>query len=272
MRLAAVAGREFAVDTVERASGQAGDTVLDALQDAIRGPAGRGAPRDPGRLRFSHALIRDTLYDGLAAGERCRRHAEIASALEAAYAADPEPYLGRARPSLLRSRPARRSAQDHRLLDVCRVSSREVPGLRGGRPTVPLGAAAARGVPGRAAPRRVLVLLGDALARAGDQQRSKDSFLAAASIAARIDDAELLARSAIGYGGRFPWARAGNDGQLVPLLRQALDALPDTDDPLRARLLARLAGALRDQPSTEPRASLGAEAVAMARRPATPTP
>jgi DNA-binding CsgD family transcriptional regulator len=112
----------------------------------------------------------------------------------------------------------------------------------------------------------VLVLLGDAQARAGDQHRSKDTFLTAAAIAARVDDAELLAHSAIGYGGRFPWARAGNDNQLIPLLRQALDAIPATDDALRARLLARLAGALRDQPSTEPRASLGAEAVAMARR------
>ena len=76
----------------------------------------------------------------------------------------------------------------------------------------------------------------------------------------------MLARSALGYGGRFPWARAGTDSRLIPLLRQALDVLPNTDDPLRARLLARLAGALRDQPSTEPRSSLGAEAVAMARR------
>ena len=38
----------------------------------------------------------------------------------------------------------------------------------------------------------VLVLLGDAQARAGDQLRSKDTFLAAAAIAGRIDDAELL--------------------------------------------------------------------------------
>src|SRR6185369_9205518 len=35
---------------------------------------------------------------------------------------------------------------------------------------------------------------------------------------------------------------------------------------LRARLLARLAGALRDQPSTERRSALGTDAVAMARR------
>ena len=73
----------------------------------------------------------------------------------------------------------------------------------------------------------VLVLLGDAQARAGDQPRSKDTFLAAAAIAGRIDDAELLARSALGYGGRFPWARAGTDSQLIPLLRQALDAAPE---------------------------------------------
>ena len=50
------------------------------------------------------------------------------------------------------------------------------------------------------------------------------------------------------------------------LLRQALDALGREDSILRATLLGRLAGALRDQPSLGPRASLGREAVEMARR------
>ena len=55
-------------------------------------------------------------------------------------------------------------------------------------------------------------------------------------------------------------ARAGSaprgDSRLVPLVEEALSMLGGDDSMLRARLLARLAGALRDQPSLEPRSSL----------------
>jgi tetratricopeptide (TPR) repeat protein len=76
---------------------------------------------------------------------------------------------------------------------------------------------------------------------------------------------ESLARAALGYSGSPGWARAGGDGRLVPLLEEALGALGDARSALRARLLARLAGALRDQPSLEPRSSLAREGVAIAR-------
>jgi tetratricopeptide (TPR) repeat protein len=52
----------------------------------------------------------------------------------------------------------------------------------------------------------------------------------------------------------------------VPLLDEALAALGEEESELRVRLLARLAGALRDQPSVEPRSSISREAVAIARR------
>ena len=264
--LAAVAGREFRVDTLQRATGLGGDIVLDRLQEPIGARLVEEVPGEPGRVRFSHALIRDTLYEGLATGERCRRHADIARALEAAYASDPEPLVAELAHHFFEAGPL--ADQASTVHYATSAGERAVAALAY-EEAVRLFQMALR--PLRESPderRRceVLVLLGDAQARAGEQQRSKDTFLAAAFIAARIDDAELLARSAIGYGGRFPWARAGNDNQLIPLLNQALNALPATDDPLRARLLARLAGALRDQPSTERRSALGAEAVAMARR------
>jgi hypothetical protein len=45
-----------------------------------------------------------------------------------------------------------------------------------------------------------------------------------------------------------------------------LSVLGEDEPMLRARLLARLAGALRDEPSLEPRSSLSRQAVAIARR------
>ena len=81
-----------------------------------------------------------------------------------------------------------------------------------------------------------------------------------------------LARAALGYGGRIVWQRAGDDQRLVPLLEEALAALGETRPRAAGRLLARLAGALRDQPSLEPRSSLSREAVAhRPRGSATPT-
>lgn len=50
------------------------------------------------------------------------------------------------------------------------------------------------------------------------------------------------------------------------MCEEALAVLGDDDSILRARVLARLAGALRDEPKLEPRSSLGREAVAIARR------
>jgi tetratricopeptide (TPR) repeat protein len=60
--------------------------------------------------------------------------------------------------------------------------------------------------------------------------------------------------------------RAEGDDRLVPLLEEGLAALGDEDVELRVRVLARLAGALRDEHSRERRDSLSREAVELARR------
>jgi hypothetical protein len=58
---------------------------------------------------------------------------------------------------------------------------------------------------------------------------------------------------------------AYTDAHLIPLLEEALASLPADDSGLRAKVMARLAGALRDHPSRERRASLSAQAVEIAR-------
>ncbi len=60
--------------------------------------------------------------------------------------------------------------------------------------------------------------------------------------------------------------RAGTDAKVIPLLREALTLLSEDDSELRVRLLARLAGAKRDEPSMEARDALSAEAVEIAAR------
>src|SRR4029079_4777443 len=102
-----------------------------------------------------------------------------------------------------------------------------------------------------------------------------------------------LAQAALGYGGRVVWSRAGGDqrllplleeavpllrdddgglpmGRLAPLLEEALRLLGNEDVDLRVRLLARLSGALRDEPSRERRDELSREAIELARRSGNP--
>jgi hypothetical protein len=77
---------------------------------------------------------------------------------------------------------------------------------------------------------------------------------------------EPLAQAAFGYGGRFVWVRAGGDPHVVPLLEDALAALPAGDSPTRVRLMGRLACARRSDPDREAAAALSEQAVEMARR------
>jgi tetratricopeptide (TPR) repeat protein len=105
------------------------------------------------------------------------------------------------------------------------------------------------------------------LARAGDTPASKRRFDEAAQLAEKRGLAEQLGHAALGYGGRIVWEVSRDDDHLIPLLERALDELSAEDSPLRARLLARLAGPFRDArfPS-ERRHGAAGEALAMARR------
>jgi tetratricopeptide (TPR) repeat protein len=102
--------------------------------------------------------------------------------------------------------------------------------------------------------------------RAPGISRQHAPFTRAATIARRTGDAEHLARAALGYGGRFVWARAGDDASVIPLLQDALVALGGEDDRLRVRLLPRLACAWRGSAQhRDQSAALSQQAVELAR-------
>ncbi|MFC9892566.1 BTAD domain-containing putative transcriptional regulator [Nocardia sp. NPDC127579] len=80
LRLAAVAGRESLVDVLVRAADADEDAVLDALDAGVI--AGLLDEPGPGRVRFVHALVRDTLLTEVSRMRITRMHARIAAALE----------------------------------------------------------------------------------------------------------------------------------------------------------------------------------------------
>jgi tetratricopeptide (TPR) repeat protein len=120
-------------------------------------------------------------------------------------------------------------------------------------------------VPDERARCELLLSVGEAQMRAGNTQPAKRAFLDAAGIGRRLGLPRELARAAAGYAREDMYLRAGGDDRLVPLLEEGLAALGDQDVALRVRLLARLAGALRDEPSRDRRDTLSKEAVELAR-------
>src|SRR5262249_48528493 len=62
---ASVLGREFDLAALVPLSGNAEKEVLDALDEAMAARVVSDVPGARGRLRFSHVLVRDTLYEGL---------------------------------------------------------------------------------------------------------------------------------------------------------------------------------------------------------------
>jgi tetratricopeptide (TPR) repeat protein len=222
-------------------------------------------PRSPGRLRFGHALIRDTLYDDLAPTRRLRMHARAGSALEAAYAADLEPHLAELARHYVAAAPVGFAEP---AIDYARRAGDRAVGQLAFEEAV-RHYETALALAGDAVTRCDLLLaLGDALARAGDREAAKEAMYEAAQLAERHGLSEQLGRAAVGYGGRIIWDVSRDDARLVPLLERALEAVDEADSPLRVRLLARLAGGpLRDASfPPERKARLSEDALAMARR------
>lgn len=88
LELAAVAGQEFSPDMIGVAQGERGGTVLDALEPALSNGLVLEPAEPLGRYRFSHALVRDALYDDLGAMHRARLHAKVAAALESLHGSE----------------------------------------------------------------------------------------------------------------------------------------------------------------------------------------
>ena len=71
---ASVLGREFGLDALALLGGLPRDELLDLLDEAMAERVVGEVPGSPGRLRFAHALIGDTLYDELTRHRRLRLH------------------------------------------------------------------------------------------------------------------------------------------------------------------------------------------------------
>ncbi|MEP6655067.1 MAG: hypothetical protein ABJA82_17010, partial [Myxococcales bacterium] len=110
----------------------------------------------------------------------------------------------------------------------------------------------------------VLLALAETRIRRGEVVAGKSLCCQVATLARQLEDPGLLAGAALTYGRVFTFAVV--DPVMVQLLEDALQAQPPGDSTTRARLLARLAGALQPASNAEEPVALAREAIATARR------
>jgi hypothetical protein len=266
LTLAAVLGREFALDAFDLLCGRPRGEVLELLDEAIAARLVAEVPGMPGRLRFSHVLIRETLYDGLTATRRFQLHTRAGAALESLYANDPEPHLAELAHHFC---AAAATGGKEKASQYARLAADRAVSLFAYEEAVRLyEMALAVTEAGQLERCELLLALAEAQGRAGNTPASKRTYGEAGELARALGLPKLFARAALGYGGRITWKVSRDDEKLVPFLEEALAALGNEDGALRVRLLARLGGGpLRDLSfPPERKAALTGEALERARK------
>ena len=81
LQVAAVVGREFAYDTLTLLGERDEDALLRLIEEALEARVIEEMDQ-PGRYRFTHALMQETLLDELSTTRRVRIHGQVGEALE----------------------------------------------------------------------------------------------------------------------------------------------------------------------------------------------
>ena len=275
LTVAAVIGREFAISVLEQAAELPRDALLECLDEAAAarivsdqsGTGGGAAPLPLGHYAFTHALIREVLYEELTGPQRVRLHRRVAEVLEASYGRAAGSNLPELAHHFFEAAPG---GDVERAIDYGVRAAEQALELLAWEESVNHYERVLQveelAVPATEARRGVLVLgLAQALWHAGSYPRARDAFRQVIDLARRLGDGRLLARAILGMGG-WPKFRAdeppgGPADEYRALAEEALEQVGEEETALRARLLSQLA----EQISMETRETRSQEAVALAR-------
>jgi len=265
LRLAAVIGRSFDLELLESIPDLDEGLLLDHLEAAVAASLLAESSERVGQFRFAHALINQTLYEGLGATRRARMHQRVAQALEDLYGEDPGEHLSEL---ALHWRLAAVSLDKAKAADYAlRAGQRALESLAPAE-AVKLFTDAVEliGDVDGAERCEALIGLGEAQLQTGDAAY-RETLLDAARIASTMADAELAARAALannrgmGVSSMF--------GEIDTERLAAIERAIELDDPpnhaRRARLLALKALELEWDPDLDTRRALAEEAISLAR-------
>jgi DNA-binding NarL/FixJ family response regulator len=265
---AAAIGRAFRVEVLARLLDEVPDTELMAALEEALAAAVVEPVAEAGCYQFSHALIRETLYEEIPAIRRARLHLRIGAALEESQGRDPMSNLAALAHHYCAALPggdaakaveyARRAAERADKLFAYEEAARYY--------RLALQALEAKGAPDDATRRcRLLIELGEAQTKTGESLQAAEILLQAADSAKALGVANDFARAAVSFE-EATW-RPGMPGDAaVRLLRDALAGVGEQDSVLRAQVLSSLTRALIFSGALDEAMRIHEQAVAMARR------
>ncbi len=263
LRHAAVIGRVFDVELLESMLDTDEGALLDHLEAAVAASVLSESTERVGQFRFAHALINQTLYEGLGATRRARMHQRVAHALEQLYGDHPGNRLSEL---ALHWRMAAVSVDKAKAADYAvRAGQRALDSLAPAEAMKLFGDAVELiGDVDSAERSEALIGLGQAQRQSGNAAY-RETLLEAARLASALEDAELAARAVL-VSSR---GTASAFGEVDKALLAAIERAIELDDPphpaRRARLLALQAQELVYDPDFERRWALAEEAISQAR-------
>jgi len=268
LAIAACIGRTFSTELLRPLVPEISEeALLAALEEALVANIIEAQPT-PDQYQFSHALIRETLYEEMMPLRRARLHLQIGELLEARHRDAIEPYLpqlayqfGAALPE---GAPARALDYMRRAADAAAALLAHEEAVRLYRQALEM---QQRYFPGTHEARCALLLgLGAAQDSAGASEASRETFLEAAASARALGSTTALVQAAIGFEAAG-W-RLGHPGKpAVTLLTEALAAPREPGDArLRVELLASLCRACVCNACPVEATNAYREAVALARQ------
>ncbi|WP_055553700.1 ATP-binding protein, partial [Streptomyces kanamyceticus] len=263
LRQAAVIGPEVDLDLLIPLAGGGEDAVVHAVETALH--HGFLDELGPDRVRFAHALVRETLYADISRARRARWHTAVAEAIETLRPHDADAladhYLragtrataARAvHHARLAARRAEHDAAPHRAARLWRAALDAHDRLGGERARERLG---------------LVTGLVRALALTGGLAEARRHRSDALADAERLGDPELTARVIGAFDVPGNWTRNDDEAlsrRIVDAAERTLLALPGDDGATRCRLLATIAMELRGSAGPRGREA-AAEAEALAR-------
>jgi tetratricopeptide (TPR) repeat protein len=262
-------------DELKAITGEPESALLDLLDEALGAQVLRERKDSSGVYEFTHALIRQTLYDELNTPRRVLLHRQIGKALEELYAANVDAHLGELAHHFYQSAPGgdvdkaidyATRAGDRATLLVAWEEAVSHYGLA-------LQALELKDPPEEGRRCELLLALTVALDRAGDYRTMMPAAQEAAAIARTLGDVKALVRAAFAvHDAEYTENPLIPSEHAMPLLEEALEALGNGDSELRAGVLQRLATSLWITGPTERARELGTEGAEMVRRLPHPTP
>jgi DNA-binding NarL/FixJ family response regulator len=264
---AAVIGREFELPLLASLRPEFTEEHRRALLEEALTARVIEALHEPGCYQFSHALIRETLYDELPVPTRAGLHERVGLALEVLPGARSVSGLATMAHHFVAALPG---GNVNKALDYAEKAGQRADAqlafeeaARYYRLALQSLDLLPQAMPARRLP--LLMRLGDALIKAGESFHALEAFRNAADLARELGAAEDFARAAIGFE-EASW-RPGLPGQAaVGLLRAAQKMQSGSEGLLQAQILAALARALIFTGDLEEARRVDAEAETLARR------